>query len=317
MLIATLPLLPRYRYDIARHPLVDQLRYNTVMPLDVDIDRAVSELINVAESKPLWLDLKTRQLRITRFAYLPYSFVELSHQISVELPCALYFKDCVAEINSITDGNRLILSERPIRTVGAGEPVNILDPSLEIKGFLTDQDREFVRAAASQGLHNYMLSFVERKDDIEEILALDSNARMVAKIESARGLDFVEECARAYPSVQLMAARDDLYINMGDDKAEILQALLHILKHDKNAIAASRILTSLLDSPTVSMGDISDLYMLTLMGYSSFMLSDEICRIRDVFKRVIGTYESFGRVMQKDKKGRKTWRNVNIGNVQR
>jgi len=317
MLIATLPLLPRYRYDITRHPLVDQLRYNTVMPLDVDIDRAVSELIRIAESKPLWLDLKTRQLRIAKFAYLPYSYVELSHKISVELPCPLFFKDCIAEIDSIVDGNRLILSERPVRTVGAGEPVNILEPTLEIQGFLTDQDREFISAASSQGLHNYMLSFVEKKDDIEEILALDSKAVIIAKIESQRGLDFVEECARSYPHVRLMAARDDLYINMGDDKAEILQALLHIVKHDRNAIAASRIFTSLLDSPTVSMGDISDLYMLTLTGYSSFMLSDEICRIRDIFKKVIDNWESFGRVMQKDKKGRKTWRSVNTGNGHR
>jgi len=53
MLIPTLPLLPRYRYALARHPLVNQLRYNTVMPLDVDNDRAVSELIKIAKSKPL------------------------------------------------------------------------------------------------------------------------------------------------------------------------------------------------------------------------------------------------------------------------
>jgi len=307
-----MPLLPRYRYDISRHPLVDQLRYNTVMPLDVDVDRAVCELLKAAESKPLWLDLKTRQLRITKFAYLPYSSVELSHSIKVELPCAIHFKDCVAEIAGIAEGRKLILSERPQRTVGAGEPVNILEPTLEIEGFLTDQDRDFVSAASSQGLHRYMLSFVEKKEDLEELLALDSKAEIVAKIESQRGLEFVEECARSYPRVRLMAARDDLYINMGDDKAEIIQALLHILKHDKNAIAASRILTSLLDSPAVSMGDISDLYMLTLMGYSSFMLSDEICRIRDVFRKVTGAWESFGNVMQKDRKGRKTWRNVNI-----
>jgi hypothetical protein len=293
MLIATLPLLPRYRYDISRHPLVDELRYNTIMPLDVDIPTAVRQLAQVAGDKPLWLDLKTRQLRITKFAYLPYDYVELSHTISVELPARIHFKDCVAVIESIVEGNKLILAERPMRTVGAGEPVNILEPTLEIQGFLTLQDREFIEAAKNEGLHRYMLSFVEKKEDIEEVLALDPQAMIVAKIESPRGLDLLKEHRSFDGPVTLMAARDDLYINMGESKVGILNALELIVARDAHAIAASRLLTSLFEDPVVSMGDISDLHMLTMMGYRSFMLSDEICRIRDVFRRVIETFKSY------------------------
>jgi len=292
-LIATLPLLPRYRYDISRHPLVDELRYNTVMPLDVDIPTAVRQLAQVAGDRPLWLDLKTRQLRITKFAYLPYDYVELSHAISVELPARIHFKDCVAVIESIVEGNKLILAERPMRTVGAGEPVNILEPGLEIQGFLTTRDREFIEAAKNEGIHRYMLSFVEKKEDIEEVLSLDPQAMIVAKIESRKGLEFVEGHGPFDSPVTLMAARDDLYINMGESKVDILHALELIRARDAGAIAASRLLTSLFENPVVSLGDISDLHMLTMMGYSSFMLSDEICRIRDVFRRVIETYGSY------------------------
>jgi hypothetical protein len=294
MLIATLPLLPRYRLDITRHPLVDSLRFNTIMPLDVDIPTAVKQLLEIAGGKPLWLDLKTRQLRITRFAYLPYDFVEISHKISVSLPAKLYFKDCVADIESVVDGYRLILAERPFRTVGAGEPVNILEPSLKIEGFLTEQDRAYIEAAKSNGMHHYMLSFVEKKEDIEEMLAADPDASIVAKIESPRGLNFVRKTfAKHFPQVRLMAARDDLYITMGEEKVGILAALKLILSQDPQAIVASRILTSLLERPEVSMGDISDLHMLNMMGFKSFMLSDEICRIRDVFRAVMKTYESY------------------------
>ena len=294
MLIATLPLLPRYRYDIARNPLVDELRYNTVMPLDVDIPAAVSQLQEASGPKPLWLDLKTRQLRITRYAYLPYDYVELSHKIRVNLPAKIHFKDCVSEISQIVDGNKLILSERPLRVVGAGEPVNIQDPSLEIEGFLTDKDCAFIDAARKCGLHRYMLSFVEKNSDIEELRSLDPDAVIMAKIESPWGLDFVRDC---YPGslqeVRLMAARDDLYINMGDNKVDILNALSLILQKDPQATVASRIFTSLMDHEDVSMGDISDFHMLHMMGYTSFMLSDEICRIREVFRKVIRTYDSY------------------------
>jgi hypothetical protein len=295
MLIATLPLLPRYRYDISRHPLVDELRYNTVMPLDVEIPTAVKQLAAVAGNKPLWLDLKTRQLRITKFAYLPYDFVELSHSIKVELPARIHFKDCAASIESIVEGKKLILGERPMRTVGAGEPVNILEPTLEIEGFLTDQDRAFIEAAKAEGIHRYMLSFVEKKEDIDEVRAIDPEAFIIAKIESRRGLAFVREHFSTDSQVTLMAARDDLYINMGDAKMDIIKALQLIREHDEQAIAASRILTSLYDNQIVSMADLSDLHMLTMMGYKSFMLSDEICRIRDVFGRVMETYGEYRR----------------------
>jgi hypothetical protein len=294
MLIATLPLLPRYRFDITRHPLVDELRFNTIMPIDVGIPIALKQIQEIAGGKRLWLDLKTRQLRITRFAYLPYDFVELSHSISLSLPAKLYFKDCVADIESIVDGKKLILAERPFRTVGAGEPVNILEPSLKIEGFLTDQDHEYIEAAKSLGIHHYMLSFVEKSEDIEEMRAADPAASIIAKIESPRGLNFVrKEYERYYPDVRLMAARDDLYITMGEEKVEILEALRLILSRDPDAIVASRILTSLLERPEVSMGDLSDLHMLNLMGFKAFMLSDEICRIRDVFRAVMKTYESY------------------------
>ncbi|MDQ7821213.1 MAG: pyruvate kinase [Candidatus Eremiobacteraeota bacterium] len=294
MLIATLPLLPRYRHDIVRSPVVDQLRYNTVMPIDVEIITVVEQLLELAGEKPLWIDLKCRQLRITKFSYLPYDYVEISHPITVNMPTKLYFKDCVADIESVVNGTRLILAERPLRTVGAGEPVNILDPSLRIEGFLTEQDRAYIEAAKSLGLHRYMLSFVERREDIEELLSLDPDAEIIAKIESKRGIDFVE---RDYPSyrhcVRLMAARDDLYINLGEEKVQMLPALYYLVSQDPQAIAASRLLTSLYEKDTPAMGDLADLHMLHLMGYRSFMLSDEICRIRDVFRKVAEIYGEY------------------------
>ncbi len=297
-LIATLPLYPKFRYDVAHHPLVDGLRFNTVTPLDDTVPRVVDQLIQLAGDKPLWLDLKTRQLRIARFAYLPTSYVTLNHRISVHLPCEVYFRDCTSRIESLVDGNQLIIT-RPERIVGEGEPINILDDSLQVEGFLTEQDCQYIEAFRQRDRHHYMLSFVQHKTDCEMVWARDPDAQLVAKIEDVRGLKFVaEEYPAMHPKPRLMAATDDLYLNLGRNKTRIFQALQQILAADPAAIAAPRILTSIYDPKDgcineVSLGDLAYLRLLEETGYKTIMLSDEICRLREVFARVMEVYEQY------------------------
>ncbi|MFZ6031135.1 MAG: hypothetical protein ACOYYS_25790 [Chloroflexota bacterium] len=297
-LIATLPLYPKYRSDVAAHPHVTALRFNTVTPLDDSIRATVDALLHLAGSKPLWLDLKARQLRITQFAYLPDSYVTLNHNIRVNTPCTVTFRDCASTLHAVVDGNRLVLA-RPARIVGQGEPVNILDDSLVVDGFLTEQDREYVAAFARRDQHRYMLSFVQCRADCEALWALDPQAEIVAKIEDRRGLHFVaEEYARMPRKPRLMLAADDLYIHMGGDKTAMLAALRQIIAADPQAIAASRILTSLHDPQgdcpnEVALGDLAYLWLLEMLGYRTLMLSDEICRLRAVFARVMAVYGQY------------------------
>lgn len=284
-IIATIPPYARHLSEITSNPLITELRLNTVMPIGESKPMVLEKLLNQSNGKKIWIDLKTRQLRITKFSYLPYSFVELSHKILVNLPAKIYFKDCVSEIASIVDGNKLILYDRPSRVVGSGEPVNILDPSLKIEGFLTEGDQEYVEAFKELGQHSYMLSFFENFDDVQELLSIDKDAEIIAKIESRRGMDFVENRYSTSGGIRLMAARDDLFINLGYEN--IHRAVSAILKKDPQAIAASKILTSLEEGMQVSMADISDIRWLLNAGYSSFMLSDGLCFRQDSFQRAM------------------------------
>lgn len=294
MLIATLPPYVRHNGQIANDPLVDALRLNTVMPLAQSKSEVLKRLVDLCQGKPLWLDLKARQLRITEFAYLPYAYVRISRKIRVKTPVQVLFKEELGTVVEVVDGDKLILESRPNQIVGAGQPVNILDSSLQIEGFLTPGDVEYVEAAKSLGLHNYMLSFTESLADLQELHALDPDAQIVAKIESMRGLDFVTKEYSAVSSfVRLMAARDDLFINMGAQKVGILDAIKIILNADPNAIAASRILTSLEDSATVSMGDISDLHLLHLLGFRAFMLSDGLCFSQQALSNALSVFKSY------------------------
>jgi hypothetical protein len=294
-LIATLPPYARHLPAIVGHPAVGALRFNTIMPVAESKRDVLANLRHACGRKPLWLDLKGRQLRITRFAYLPHAFVDVSRKLSVDLPARVVFKDGEAELVRIVDGDRLILTGRPPRVVGAGEPIGILDPSLQVEGYLTQDDREWVEAARALGLHDYLLSFVERASDLDEVRALDPDARVVAKIESRRGLDFVRDVrpGLAGPgAVRLMAARDDLFVQLEHDVA-VLDALEQLNAADPTAIVASRLLCSLEAQERPSLGDLTDLALMVRLGYRSFMLSDEVCFREATFTRALDAWERF------------------------
>jgi pyruvate kinase len=280
-IIATLPPYVDHRQSIIDHPAVTALRFNTVSPHAEPRRDLLARLKDECGKKSLWIDLKGRQLRIAKFAYLPYAFVELSHTIKVDLPCDVHFKDCVSKAVRLVDGNKLILADRPVRIVGEGEPINILDESFRVDGYLTDGDREYIEAAASLGLHDYLLSFAESNADVVAVKAIDPKARCMAKIESRRGLAWMKKRPKG---VRLMAARDDLYINMGADKADILGALEGIIAADRTAAVASKMLESLESSPTPSLTDLSDVALMCRMGYREFMLSDTLCFREQAFR---------------------------------
>jgi hypothetical protein len=301
-IIATLPPYVDHRQFIINHPSVDGLRLNTIMPIDGKPDKVLSRLWRESSKKVLWIDLKTTDLRITQFAFLPYSFVELNHKIKVDLPTEIRFADCTSKIVEIVNGNKLILNRRPTRVVGKGEPVYIPDPSLEIiDGFFTQNCLDYIEASESHRKHNYMLSFAETGKNVEDLLRLAPKARPILKIESKKGLEFVKN---EYPKwrrrARLMAARGDLYDQIGDNKLEMLNALELIIEADPNAICASRILTSLEKDDTVSMGDVSDLELMYRMGYRTFMLSDMICFHEDAFKKAIEIITDFRKRVERE-----------------
>lgn len=286
--IATLPPYVDHRRDIIAHPRVGELRFNTISPLAESRRDMLARLKRECGGKRLWIDLKGRQLRIARFAYLPYAYVTLCHKIRVTLPVEVHFRDCVSQCVEIAGGDKLILSRRPLRVVGEGEPVNILHPSLTIEGTLTDSDREYIEAARELGLHDYMLSFAETGADVAEVRALDPLANVVAKIESRRGLERARGGGFALPGCAgLMAARDDLFVHVGAKPSAYLAALEDVIEADPGAVAASGLFASLERGDRVAPADLADLWCLLRMGYRRLMLGDAVCFQEDAFRRAL------------------------------
>lgn len=285
-IITTIPPYASYIKKVARHPMISGVRLNTVMPVKESLDELVSRVAKEVSPKEVWIDLKCRQIRVTNYASVPYQQLEISHKIKVKTPTTAYFSDGEeqATLAEIIDGNKLIMLDGPKRVVGPGESINITDPSLEIEGYLTQKDKEYISAAKKAGVHNYMLSYVESADDIEKVFEIDSEANVLAKIESKKGLNFVEKEFSQYQGmfakhknkVHLMAARGDLYVEVSPPHT-ILNEVKKIVKKDPEAVGASRIMASMNKSPVPSCSDLSDVGYLMMCGYKRLMIGDDLC----------------------------------------
>jgi pyruvate kinase len=271
--IVTAPPYADYLAEVCAHPLVCGLRLNTVMPLKESPAQALERLNQCG--KPLWVDLKGRQLRVVEAAIPPFTEIKISHKISVQTPAEILFSDGREHGRLVAvDGDRLILENGPRRVIGPGESVNILHPSLEILGTLTEKDVEVLQAMKSVGLQKVMLSYVELPSDIEELKSHLPNAEVGLKIETQKGLDYVREFGIQHG--RLVAARGDLYVEVPKPH-QIISALRQIIQADPDAIVASRILDSMAHHPVPISAEISDVAYLLSLGYQTFMLGDAVC----------------------------------------
>jgi pyruvate kinase len=162
--------------------------------------------------------------------------------------------------------------------IGPGESVNVVDPSLEVEGTLTDTDRAYLEAMKAVGLRKVMLSYAERPEDVEEVKALLPGSEVVLKIESRRGLALAREHGAGLG--RLMAARGDLYVEVLEPH-RIVGALREVIRADPEAIAGSRLFPSLARHPVPEAQDVTDAAFLMALGYRTFLLGDEICLRRD------------------------------------
>lgn len=264
---------------IVKIDTVRGIRLNTIMPIRKEVFLSkISALQKEISPKIFWIDLKSKQLRVSSFANTPYTAVSISHEIEVELPTKVYFDNgnTVGEIVDI-DKNQLILENYVGRMIGPGEGINIPSPSLKIKEpkFLTQKDIEYVNLCKQLGINYYMLSFTENKDDIENLRSLHPHCIIAAKIENIKGLENLTEISKA--ADYIVAARGDLFTEI-DYPHHIGNILKNILKvGEKKAILASRLLHSLLVSNVPSCSDIMDILYLKEMGYKTFMIGDDIC----------------------------------------
>lgn len=280
----------KFSSKILQSPLVKAIRLNTGAKLTDSPFDTLEEFQARISPKVPWVDLKCRELRVVKDAILPESYLEINHPITVNTPTALYYNEGKGYLIVEKVINKTQLQVRKPKNYngtehikfGQGASINIPDASLSVEDYLTEKDNDFIKAAIELNIHNYLLSFVESAQDIEDLLAMDSQAKIIAKIESKKGVEFVQNEFNILPRnirkrVQLLLARGDLYIEL-DRPHEILNVSKLIIHSDPTAFAGSRILESFLEPDALpSCADICDIGYLIELGYRSFLLGDDLC----------------------------------------
>jgi hypothetical protein len=294
MLIATIS--AAFPYDlmdkILKHPLVGAVRFNTGVPSP---DSAYDTLVHLKSKtdKIIWIDLKCRQLRIAHWAAPYYGEIVLNHEIEAELPAHIHLRGA-EEINiTAVRGCKIYLEHPPKYAVGQGQSVNIHAKSLKIKGFFTKEDKKYIYAANNLGMHYFMLSFYEGKEDIDALnsrLKNPKEAQIGLKIESKKGLNALDYFSKQ-DNLHLVLARDDLLINLDDFPLNIMDATGKCIEIDEKSIAASHLFMGFEHTGIISAADISDICLLYFLKYSNFMLSDGICL--NHFDKAIAAWQMF------------------------
>jgi len=190
----------------------------------------------------------------------------------------------------IDDGNhRLIVTEKindkKIKAkVEIGKTLTskkgVFFPDLEINlPVLSEKDLKDIRLLSKLNAEYAALSFVRGKKDIEDLQKIikkyKSNTKVIAKIETLKAVKNIDEILEV--SDALMIARGDLGVEMYLEAVPALQRKLieKGIKSGKPVIVATQMLKSMIDSPTPTRAEISDVANASFDKADAVMLSEE------------------------------------------
>ena len=141
---------------------------------------------------------------------------------------------------------------------------------------LTDKDRKDLAFALNQGVDWVALSFVQRAADMAELRQLvGGRAGVLAKIEKPAALEVLDEILDLSEAV--MVARGDLGVELAAEDVPVVQKQLVRAARDRGIpiIVATQMLESMINAPTPTRAEASDVAGAVYEGADAVMLSAE------------------------------------------
>jgi pyruvate kinase len=193
----------------------------------------------------------------------------------------------------IDDGSIEIITESKTETDVAGivtvggwlkerKGINLPNTVLPIPS-LTEKDREDLAWAMEQNVDYIALSFVRKASDCREVKQLIKKlnrrqmgcALLVAKIEKAEAIENLDEIIEAADG--LMVARGDLGVETSVELVPVYQRRIieKAIANDRFVITATQMLQSMIDSPSPTRAEASDVANAVWDGSDAVMLSAE------------------------------------------
>ena len=146
----------------------------------------------------------------------------------------------------------------------------------------TDEDLVLAERMASAGVEFIAVSFVRRAGDVEQVRAVvGDRAQLVSKIETTTALDNLDEIVAASDAV--MVARGDLGIDCPlEDVPHLQKSIIRTcVEAGVPVITATQMLESMINAPTPTRAEVSDVANAVFDGTDAVMLSGETAIGRD------------------------------------
>ena len=186
----------------------------------------------------------------------------------------------------LNDGNIVLkiekkTADRAITTVKVGgelsghKGVNLPNIKLPISA-ITEKDREDLKFALKMGVDWVCLSFVQSADDVREARKLiNGKAMIISKLEKPSAIDELEDIIHL--SDAIMVARGDLGVECPLQTVPVLQKRIvsACRKYARPVIVATQMLESMIEKPTPTRAEVSDVATAVYDGCDAVMLSAE------------------------------------------
>jgi pyruvate kinase len=180
----------------------------------------------------------------------------------------------------VTDKVGEVLTLRTSRAgrISQGKGINL--PGTEVSSpAVTEKDWADLAWGVGNGVDLVAVSFVRRAADVKQVKdhlrRVGSPAWVIAKIEKPQAVDNLEEIAAVADG--LMVARGDLGVEMDVAGVPVIQKRMIRLCREmfKPVITATQMLQSMVDAPTPTRAEVSDVANAILDGSDAVMLSGE------------------------------------------
>ena len=176
------------------------------------------------------------------------------------------------------DENEILCSAEVGGVISDRKGVNVPDAEIPIPA-LTEKDRRDLAFAVEQGADWIGLSFVQRPDDLAETRKLMGGGAQIpalcAKIEKPMAVRRLAEIIELSDGV--MVARGDLGVELDPEEVSPLQKRIvnDTRLAGKPVIVATQMLESMIESPTPTRAEVSDVANAVYDGADAVMLSAE------------------------------------------
>jgi pyruvate kinase len=205
----------------------------------------------------------------------------------VELPHREIFEAAHADARLLLDDGKLVLrvlsysADRITARIEVGgmlsnsKGLNVPDMVLPMAA-LTDKDRSDLSFACEQGVDWIALSFVQRPEDLMEARRLiGGKAALLAKIEKPSAIARLDELLEQCDGV--MVARGDLGVELPPETVPPLQKRIveAARRLGRPVIVATQMLESMIESPSPTRAEVSDVATAVYDGADAIMLSAE------------------------------------------